>query len=83
LNKIESSLIEELNHCKELLDNKRMIYGQWSVFNHQGSLPHSREGASAAIVDNNFYIFGGFSRDLFGDFRVYDINQGHWKIIPD
>jgi N-acetylneuraminic acid mutarotase len=60
-----------------------MIYGQWTVLNQQGSLPHAREGASSVIVDNNLYVYGGFSRDLFGDFRVFDMNLSHWDIIGE
>lgn len=33
------------------------------------------------MVDNCLYIFGGFSRDLFGDMRVYELNTGQWRII--
>lgn len=48
-----------------------------------GSIPHSREGGAACIVDNTLYVFGGFSRDLFGDMRAYDIHSGQWSIIPN
>ena len=27
------------------------------------------------------YLFGGFSRDLFSDVRIYDIHQKKWKLI--
>ena len=72
LNKIENDLLNELKQSKEALEKKKIAYGMWSILNGQGSLPHSREGASAAIIDSSFYVFGGFSRDLFGDFRMYD-----------
>ncbi len=58
------------------------MYGMWSVLGQHGSLPHSREGASASVIDNSFYVFGGFSRDLFGDLRCFDIHSGQWRIIP-
>jgi len=82
LNIVESDLIEELRLCKEALESKKMVYGLWSVNNQQGSIPHSREGAVACMIDHSFYLFGGFSRDLFGDFRVYDSNNCQWKLMP-
>lgn len=83
MNRVEANLIQELSLCKEALDRKKMPFGLWSVLNHQGSLPHTREGATASLIGNNFYVFGGFSRDLFGDFRSYDLNNGQWTIIPE
>ena len=80
LNAVESDLLEELRLCKESLESKKMVYGLWSVNNQNGSIPHSREGATACIIDNTLYLFGGFSRDLFGDFRTYDLNSCHWSL---
>lgn len=50
-----------------------MLYGQWSIQTHQGAIPDSREGATACMIDNYLYLFGGFSRDLFKDVRVFDV----------
>jgi hypothetical protein len=80
LNAVESDLLEELRLCKESLESKKMVYGLWSVNNQHGSIPHSREGSTACIIDNTLYLFGGFSRDLFGDFRTYDLNSCHWSL---
>lgn len=33
------------------------------------------------MVDNNLYLFGGFSRDLFRDVRVFDIQTQRWRLI--
>lgn len=82
LNQIEAALLDELKECKQALESKNMMYGLWSVMGQSGSIPHSREGGQAVILNNEFYLFGGFSRDLFGDFRVYDVGTKYWRILP-
>jgi len=82
LNQVESELFEELKLSRDELKEKKMIYGLWQVMNQQGSLPHSREGGSASIIGSTLYLFGGFSRDVFGDFRTYDVYSGQWRILP-
>ena len=61
LNSVESDLFEELRYCRDQLKDKKIMYGLWQVMNHQGSMPHSREGSSAAIIGSMLYLFGGFS----------------------
>lgn len=46
-----------------------------------GSMPDSREGTSACIIDNSLYLFGGFSRDIYNDMRVLDLNKLRWRLI--
>lgn len=31
--------------------------------------------------ENNLYLFGGFSRDIFNDIRVLDMNTLKWRLI--
>lgn len=57
-----------------------MLYGLWSILQANGSIPHSREGATATVIDNNLYIFGGFSRDLFNDIKILDMNHMRWRM---
>ena len=66
--------MDELRLNKETLDRQEMFYGIWSLIKHSGSIPDSREGAAACIIGNNFYLFGGFSRDLFNDMRIYHLD---------
>jgi hypothetical protein len=40
-----------------------------------GPVADSREGAAGCVVDGYFYIHGGFSRELFGNMRVYDLEN--------
>ena len=75
LNDVEQHLFDELKELKEKLDKKELMYGMWDILNDQGSIPNSREGGSACVIDNDYYIFGGFSRDIFNDIRVLDLNQ--------
>jgi hypothetical protein len=67
-------LIDELKRCREALEQKKIIYGLWDIVSSCGSTPDSREGATACVINNNLYLFGGFSRDLFNDIRVVDIH---------
>jgi hypothetical protein len=52
-----------------------MIYGLWDIMYPSGSMPDSREGSATIMYENNLYIFGGFSRDIFNDLRVLDMNN--------
>eukprot|EP00347_Sterkiella_histriomuscorum_P022130 403331578 len=81
LNEIEQSLVEQLKTCRSSLEDQDMLYGQWSILTQQGSIPDSREGSTACMIDNNLYLFGGFSRDLFRDVRVFDIQTQRWRLI--
>lgn len=58
-----------------------MLYGLWNVLNTNGSMPDSREGSTAAMIGNNLYIFGGFSRDIFNDMRILDMNSLKWRLL--
>ncbi len=58
-----------------------MIYGKWSIVQQTGSIPDSREGAAACVIDSSLYIFGGFSRDLFADLRIFDLQQQRWRLL--
>jgi N-acetylneuraminic acid mutarotase len=60
-----------------------MMYGIWSSLDPSGSIPNSREGSTMGVIDNNLYIFGGFSSDIFSDLKVLDINHMKWRIIND
>ncbi len=79
--KDEKILIEELRACKQKMDDKTMIYGLWSCIDATGSQPDSREGATTCTINNSLYLFGGFSRDIFNDMRVLDLNVGRWRLI--
>jgi N-acetylneuraminic acid mutarotase len=46
-----------------------------------GSTPHSREGATTCLIGNNIYLFGGFARDIYSDFRCLDRSENKWTVI--
>lgn len=73
--------MEELKECKEKLEKKEMIYGLWNILQTNGSIPQSREGGTCGLVDSHLYVFGGFSRGIFNDVRVLDLNNMKWRLL--
>ena len=55
--------------------------GLWECNYALGNMPHSREGGSGCLIGDDLYIFGGFSRDLFGDLRVLNTDINKWKLL--
>ena len=47
----------------------------------QGSTPHSREGATACLINGKIYMFGGFARDVYSDLRVLDRSENKWTLV--
>eukprot|EP00347_Sterkiella_histriomuscorum_P014797 403359488 len=80
-NELEQRLSEELKYCREKVENREMIQGIWSTLPSFAQCPESREGASLCQVDDKLYLYGGFSRELFGHMRTYDTQTGKWKLV--
>jgi N-acetylneuraminic acid mutarotase len=47
----------------------------------KGSLPEARKGATMNIINNQLYVFGGFSRDTFNDLKVFDLTTNKWNDV--
>ena len=68
-------IVEELRTMLTHLRNRRIYHGYWDTINEtSGCLPESRKGASMNMINNEIYIFGGFSRDTYNDLKVLNIN---------
>ena len=75
-------LVEELKLMMTLLRNKRIYHGYWDAINDvHGCLPESRKGASMNLVNNEIYVFGGFSRDTYNDLKCFNINTSKWREV--
>lgn len=59
---------------KHKLDKKEILTGLWNIVKTSGSIPDSREGTTVGMVDNKIYVFGGFSRDIYKDIKILDLN---------
>ena len=60
-----------------------MLYGIWEIANLQGSVPNTREGATACLIDQKLYLFGGFGRDIFNDMYYVTLDDYRWKFIKE
>ena len=80
-NQNEMDIIEELVKLRKSLDNRALMVGMWDNIDTVGSTPDSREGASACLMGNKIFVFGGFSRLLFKDIRYIDTSDYRWKMI--
>lgn len=75
-------LVEELRTILSLLQTKQLHHGYWDIIGEMsGCLPESRKGATMNLVNNNVYIFGGFSRGTYNDLKVFNINESHWREV--
>lgn len=60
-----------------------MYHGYWDTYiESKGCLPESRKGASLNLLGNKLYLFGGMSRQTFGDMKIFDIDSRIWSIVP-
>ena len=73
--------MDELKECRDKLEKKEMMYGLWNILSTSGSIPQSREGGTCCVIDSNLYVFGGFSRDIYNDIRVLDLNHMKWRLL--
>ncbi|CDW80498.1 kelch motif family protein [Stylonychia lemnae] len=80
---VELMLMDELRSCKDKLEKQEICQALWSILPHYAQIPESREGVSIQIIRDNVYIYGGFSRELFGQIRIYDFCSGKWSIIDN
>ena len=84
-------IIDELRTMMTKLRNRRIQHGYWDAINEtSGCLPESRKGATMNMINNEIYIFGGFSRDTYNDLKVLNISHNHWRevhtqsrVLPD
>ena len=59
------------------------MHGFWNSLSEcKGVVPDTREGASMTKIKSNIYIFGGFSRVLFNDLKVLNLETLKWNSIP-
>lgn len=80
-NQNEIDIIEELVRLRKSLDARALMMGMWDTIDTVGSTPDSREGASACLMGDKIFVFGGFSRLLFKDIRYIDTSDFRWKMI--
>ena len=55
----------------------------WTKPNVSGESPSARSGAASIINNDNFYIFGGYTRkhgDYFNDLHYLNIVQLQWNV---
>lgn len=83
IQKRDEGVVEEAIQLKDLLDKKCMLYGIWEISNLCGSVPNTREGASACLIDQKLYLFGGFGRDIFNDIYYVTLDDYRWKFIKE
>lgn len=55
----------------------------WSTLQQSGPKADSRQGATACIVGDYLYIYGGFSSELFNGFKCYDLQNMRWKEMDE
>ena len=77
-----SDLVEELKHKMEELGQKKIFHCYWDILNEsKGCLPEARKGATMNMINNQLYVFGGFSRDTFNDLKVFDLTVCKWQDV--
>ena len=86
LNDREVTLIEDFLSKRKQLDRKMILTGLWDSivprsYNTTSSTPDSREGAAGCLVGSDLFLFGGFARGLFGDFRQFEAVDRRWTIL--
>lgn len=77
----EMNLIEEYIRIRRDNEQKLLMTAIWESSLTMGSTPHSREGSTACLINNNIYMFGGFARDIYNDFRILDRSENKWIMI--
>lgn len=75
------NLIEEYIKIRRDNDQKILMTALWESQLTLGSTPHAREGATACLIGSNIYLFGGFARDIYSDFRCLDRQENKWTVI--
>ena len=69
-----------------------MYHGYWDcIHDVKGCLPEARKGCTINLVNNDLFVFGGFSRDTYNDIKVFDTVTSKWRevetsamrVIPD
>ena len=74
--------MKEFWSLTEMLLDRSLLHGYWdSITNTSGSLPDSREGSAMTMIGKNIYLFGGFSREIYNDTRIYNQDTKSWKLI--
>jgi len=81
LNDREVILTEEFLAKRRELDRKMLLTGLWGSVSALGSTPDSREGSAGCLVGDDFCMFGGFSREIFGDLRYFEAADQKWRLI--
>jgi len=77
----ELSLIEEMIRMRKALDRCEITTALWESDKPSGIIPVARESGAACIIENDMYVFGGFSREVFNDLRILDLNNHQWRVV--
>lgn len=66
----EVSLLQEYQELRKITNKNLMIKGFWQTIDlFHGSQPSSCEGAKLIAHSGRLYLYGGFSRDAYGEMR--------------
>ena len=75
-------LMMDLKTTTDILLARKLLHGYWDcITDAKGCLPDAREGTTMAMVGETVYVFGGFSRDIYNDTRMYNLDTKTWKGI--
>ena len=75
-----ANLTKEISLMYELLNERKIYHGYWDcIHDVKGCIPASRKGASMNFIENEIYIFGGFSRDTYNDLKVLNLDSCRWR----
>ena len=70
LTESEISLLQEYQEIRKLWNKNLILKGFWQTIDlFYGSQPSSWEGAKLIAENGNLYLYGGFSRDAYGEMR--------------
>jgi hypothetical protein len=75
-------MMQELREVHERLYSRQLMHGYWdNISEFTGSLPDARECTSASVIDSQVFIFGGFSREIYNDLRIFSLETKSWRYV--
>lgn len=79
----EIELLSQYDEIRNRINDKKIFKGFWKILDSiTGSTPPTMEGATLCYSNNALYLFGGFSRDVYDEMRICDLNKKKWSIVP-
>ena len=70
LSEPEIALMQEYQEIRKLSNKNQILKGFWQTIDQfSGSQPSTWEGAKLLWEGGNLYLYGGFSRDAYGEMR--------------